>query len=236
MRGNLAAVVLLLTVALLSDDDRPSAAPPTSDIQEETFWDVFRVSRRRVERTSSSSWFPGARASPLGRLENRPLPQEIINIDIDDLSPKEEPALDESSSRSTESEWRPSKNDTQLMNDLHGGQWSLPGGSNVPMGWADPRLRGGRMLDVGISRYLLFSVLSSSQHIANHFVIPSIIVYSSSSWRTAQRHHLRSLRSIYPYHSRAPSLCPISGVLFRVLRASYWSTSHRRPWRFHAHR
>lgn len=146
MRGRIAALLLLLTVALLSDEDLIS----TSRIPEIGLSGAFRHPRHRVGGKLSSLWFHGARASPLLSLEQRLSNQDDGEIEEEFSILTENVATDGVSSHSTNPRWPPFRNETKAIEEALGYSWSFPGGTKVPMGWADPRLRGGQMLDVSI--------------------------------------------------------------------------------------
>jgi len=143
MSGRLAAILLLLTVVLLSDEDPYSA----SRIPEIALFDAFRHTQHRVGGRRSSRWIPVARASPL---EHRLSTEEDGKAGEEAYIMIENGTIDEASPLSTDLRWKPFRNETRSIGDTLGDPWIFPGGTKVPMGWADPRLRGGQMLDVSI--------------------------------------------------------------------------------------
>jgi hypothetical protein len=146
MHGRVAALLLLLTVALLSDED----FSPTSKIPEIVLSDAFPYAQYRIGGRRSLSWIPGARASPLLLLEQRLSGQDDREIEKELSILTENAAANGFSSHSTDPRWRQFRNETKAIEEALEHSWRFPGGTKVPMGWADPRLRGGQMLDVSI--------------------------------------------------------------------------------------
>lgn len=61
-------------------------------------------------------------------------------------------------------------------------------------GWFDPRINGGRLLDVRASTIIIYRVLISS------------LVYQSSLWRTIKRYYHRKVGPIHSHRKRPPYL------------------------------
>jgi hypothetical protein len=111
-------------------------------------------------------------------------------------------------------------------------------GSNAPMGWADPRLRGGQMLDV---RFCIFHFAHKNirhrKTCLTHLISCSTYIFRSCThahlvrlpriWRATQRDHLRSLRSLHPHPARAATLRPDVRILDRMSRYPFRNASRR---------
>jgi hypothetical protein len=153
--------LLLLTIALLLEETLRILLPCTQDGSRSDLR-PGSCAPNDVERRKRSLWLSGALASPILEARNQSgSSQSIQGSTLEDVLQDYAPVMSaESTSRQTRLQRVGSP--TNGQDDMDEQHLLPPSTMYAPMGWADPRLRGGQMLDVSLKSYpiLLLSHLT----------------------------------------------------------------------------